>query len=79
MGHGEDAAQFSFVNLTRSTVIWKERTSAEKMPPSYWPIGKPVGMFLSNDSCGRTQPAVGGATPAQAVLEGLSKPRGTSQ
>lgn len=29
-----------------------------------WPVGKPMGHFLINDACGRTQPTVGAATPS---------------
>lgn len=38
-------------------------TSAEKMPPSDWPVGKSTGgIFCFNDRGGPAKPAVGGAT-----------------
>lgn len=33
------------VNLTQVIVMWKDRTSTKKMPPSDWPVGKFVGAF----------------------------------
>lgn len=36
-------------------------TSAEKMPPSNWPVGKSGDIFLINDRCGRAQTTVGWA------------------
>lgn len=39
------------------------------MPPSDWPMGNFCGgIILINDPCGRTQFAVGGASPEQVAL-----------
>jgi hypothetical protein len=35
-----------YVNLTQARVIWKVRTSIEKIPPLDWLVGKPMGHFL---------------------------------
>jgi hypothetical protein len=34
-----------FVNLTQARVVWEERISLEKKPPSDGPVSKPVGTF----------------------------------
>lgn len=36
----------SYVNLTQARILLEEETSAEKMPPPDWPMGKSVGHFL---------------------------------
>lgn len=36
------------VSLMPAGVIREEGTSIEKMPPSDWPVGKSVGIFLIN-------------------------------
>ena len=36
-----------YVNSTQARVTGEEGTSAEKMPPSDWPVGKPVRHFLN--------------------------------
>jgi hypothetical protein len=35
--------------VTQMRVIWEERTLIEKMPPSDWPVGKPMGSFVVSD------------------------------
>lgn len=35
-----------FVNLTHPRVLWEERPSVEKLPPSDWPVDVSVGPFL---------------------------------
>lgn len=36
-----------YVILTQTTAILEEGTSAEKMPPTDWPVDKPMGHFLN--------------------------------
>lgn len=50
-----------FVTLSQTRAIWEERTSIEKMLSSNWPVGKPMGIFMNDNWCGRAQAAVGSA------------------
>lgn len=34
-----------FRQLIQVRITWKEGNSIEKIPPSYWPVGKAVGEF----------------------------------
>lgn len=36
---------FLFCQLVTAGVIWEERTSAEKLCPSDWPVGSSVGLI----------------------------------
>lgn len=39
-------ALFCFVSLTEDRLIWEEKISSGKMPPSDWCVGKSTGHFL---------------------------------
>lgn len=53
----------------------EEGASAEKISPSYWHIGKPMGMSLINNWCEHGQFTVGSVVFGHVVLDGrLSKP-----
>lgn len=65
--------KFFFVTLSQTRAIWEERTSIEKIPSSNWPVGKPMGIFMNDNWCGRAQAAVGSAMPAQVVLRFIRK------
>lgn len=58
-----------YVALTQAEVIWEVGTSIEKMLLPNWP----VGYFLDDDKCGRSQTPLGGATSGQVVLNAIRK------
>lgn len=43
---GFHLAWLGFVNLMQARVIWEEETSAERTPPSGWPVGESVGQVF---------------------------------
>lgn len=49
--HGEwmFAVLASPMSAPQTRAIWEEGTAVEKMPPSEWPLGKPVLHFLSDE------------------------------
>ena len=44
-----------FVNLTQNRHIWEEGISSEAPDPSEWPVGKFLGVFLTNGYRGKVQ------------------------
>lgn len=47
---------FIFAILSQARAIKEEETSAEKMSPSGWLVGEPLGSLLISDWCERTRP-----------------------
>ena len=60
-----------FVNLVQSRVTWEG--GAPQLRNYLHKIGLWKLVFLVNDGCGRTQPAMGSAIPGQVVLGCMKK------
>ena len=58
-GRGDMCWLVILVKLTQTRVIWEKETSTEKMPLVYWPVYKPVYIFIDD---------VGGPSSWWAVL-----------
>lgn len=62
-----------FVNSIHMRVTRGERTSAEGLPPSNWPVRMSFGGVFTIDWCGKSQSNVGSTLPEQGALGCIRK------
>lgn len=77
LGQGFMAAFVILSLYHKSRHHLEERMSVEALPPSYWPVGVSIGLFLDDrlmwEGGGRAQPTVGGPISGQVSLRCIQK------